>query len=86
MLTEKIKAYNATAVPLGNKPKDPASNPANFNYTWMPWLDMLDKEPNEPYTLTKELWLTGNQLSEDDVISSTNACFNDNEDVNLIEF
>jgi len=84
MLTEKIKAYNATAVPLGNKPHDPASNPANFNFTWMPWLDMFAEVPDETYTLTKDLWLDGNQLTEDDVLSSMDACFD--LDPDTVEF
>ena len=86
MLTEKIKAYNATAVPIGNKPHDPASNPKHFNYTWMPWLDMFAEVPDETYTLTKDLWLSGNELTEDDIISSRDACFDPDQDINIVEF
>ena len=37
-LTQKLMTYNDTAVPPGNKKHDPASNPKNFNHTWMPWI------------------------------------------------
>lgn len=37
-LTHKLLAYNATAVPPGNRKTDPAADPKNFNNTWMPWL------------------------------------------------
>ena len=86
MLTEKIQAYNATAVPLANKPRDPASNPRNFNFTWMPWLDTFDEVPDEAYTLTKEVWLAGNQLSEDDISSSMETCIAFDQDVDIVEF
>jgi hypothetical protein len=86
MLTKKIKAYNSTAVPLGNKPRDPASNPRNFNFTWMPWLDTLEEVSNEPYTLKKELWLEGNQLAEDEVALSKEACFDDDQNSDLVNF
>ena len=73
-LTQKLKAYNATAVPLGNKPHDPASNPKFFNNTWMPWMDMAQEvESKESFSLTKELWLRGNQLEEGD-LNSESAC------------
>ena len=67
-LTAKLNAYNATAVPLGNKPVDPASNPKNFNNTWMPWMDMevKDNEPNT-YSLSRDIWLSGNQLTLNDL-------------------
>ena len=86
MLTEKIKAYNATAVPLGNKPRDPASNPRNFNYTWMPWLNMLDEVPDEPSIIAKDSWLIEieNQLSEEDIVSF-DKCSSDNQDINSVK-
>eukprot|EP00116_Pleurobrachia_bachei_P010459 sb/3470721/ len=62
MLTEKIDGYKATVVAMGNRKKDPASNPANFNNTWMPWMD--GEEEGErmdqgEYSLGRELWMSG---------------------------
>ena len=34
---EKLRGY--AAVPLGKKPRDPASDPNYFNNTWMPWME-----------------------------------------------
>ena len=36
-LMEKLKDYNATAVPPRNKPVDPQSNPKLHNGVWSPW-------------------------------------------------
>ena len=43
---KKLKAYSATAVPPLNEPYDPASNPTNFNNTWMPWMEENEVEQN----------------------------------------
>ena len=45
-LKNKLKAYSATAVPPLSKPYDPASNPKNFNNTWMPWMEGNEVEQN----------------------------------------
>ncbi|KAL5256753.1 hypothetical protein ACHWQZ_G011872 [Mnemiopsis leidyi] len=88
MLTDKIKAYNTTAVPMGNKKRDPASNPRNFNFTWMPWMDMADKVPDDVYKLSIETWLSGNQLTEDyaTMASVEDICFEFDEDISSIDF
>ncbi|KAL5256755.1 hypothetical protein ACHWQZ_G011874 [Mnemiopsis leidyi] len=87
MLTDKIKAYNATAVPMGNKKKDPASNPRNFNYTWMPWMDMVDRVPVGTYPLKDDLFQ--DEYGQYDIEPTMDACFADDEtnlDMNSIEF
>ena len=47
IMASMLVQYQATAVPMGNKPYDPASDPKNFNNTWMPWMDMSDEVPDE---------------------------------------
>ena len=68
-LYEKLNAYNATAVPLGNKPYDPASNPKYFNNTWMPWMDMnqVDVKDDIDYYLPMDVWLRDNDLDLNDL-------------------
>lgn len=38
-LKVKLKYYNNTAVPPGNKPWDPAANPKYWGYSWTNWKD-----------------------------------------------
>ncbi|XP_067010876.2 arylsulfatase B [Anabrus simplex] len=39
MLQARLRYFNEQLVPQLNKPVDNRSDPANFNNTWMPWLD-----------------------------------------------
>merc|ERR1719369_28610 len=39
MLVEKMIAYNLTAVPSINTPRDPNANPDNFGGVWTSWID-----------------------------------------------
>eukprot|EP00116_Pleurobrachia_bachei_P016092 sb/3476354/ len=85
MLTEKIDGYKATVVAMGNRKKDPASNPANFNNTWMPWMDGEEGERMEgEYSLGRELWMSGNELTEED-LTGCNLEW-DQDAINLVEF
>ncbi|KAF8768315.1 Arylsulfatase B like protein [Argiope bruennichi] len=38
-LLKRLSEYNATAIPPGNKPMDPKSNPKYHNYQWINWMD-----------------------------------------------
>ena len=38
-MLELVSLYNETAVPILNKPWDPAANPKYWNYNWNNWLD-----------------------------------------------
>ncbi|GFR04766.1 arylsulfatase J [Trichonephila clavata] len=43
MMLNKLSKYNSTAVPPGNKPMDPRSNPKYHNYQWTNWMDYVEK-------------------------------------------
>ncbi|XP_042900784.1 arylsulfatase B isoform X2 [Parasteatoda tepidariorum] len=38
-LLKRLSEYNSTAVPPGNKPMDPMSNPKYHSYQWTHWMD-----------------------------------------------
>ncbi|KAB7502708.1 hypothetical protein Anas_12396 [Armadillidium nasatum] len=39
----RLRFYNSTMIPPGNKPADPRSNPIFWNNTWTNWFDFLDE-------------------------------------------
>ena len=56
-------------MPPGNKKKDPRSNPANFNNTWMPWIKEGEEvNQREGYSITRDEWLEANGLTKSQVM------------------
>ncbi|KAG8183894.1 hypothetical protein JTE90_002463 [Oedothorax gibbosus] len=45
-LLKRLSQYNETAVPPGNKPLDPRSNPKYYNYHWVNWMDYNQDDIN----------------------------------------
>ncbi|GIY27607.1 arylsulfatase B [Caerostris darwini] len=41
MLLKRLSQYNSTAIPPGNKPMDPRSNPKYHGYQWINWMDYV---------------------------------------------